>query len=212
MLLHTFIERRHEIWVLLGQHLYMSLFAIIAATVISVPLGVFLSRKRELAEPIITVTALFQTIPSIALLGFMITIPILGIGKDSAIVALTIYALLPILRNTYTGLIGVDESVVEAGRGMGMTNNQILFKIRFRLALPVIMAGLRTSTVITIGVTTLAAFIGAGGLGTLINIGIGMMRKDLILAGAIPSALLALIFDGVLRWIEKLATPRGLRK
>ncbi|HET7615353.1 MAG TPA: ABC transporter permease [Bacillales bacterium] len=212
MFIHTLIERRHEIWVALEEHLYMSLFAIVVATLISVPLGVFLSRKRKLAEPIITVTALFQTIPSIALLAFMITIPFLGIGKDSAIVALTIYALLPILRNTYTGLIGVDESIVEAGRGMGMTNNQILLKIRLRLALPVIMAGLRTSTVITIGVTTLAAFIGAGGLGTLINIGLGMLRKDLILAGAIPAALLALIFDGFLRWVEKIATPRGLRK
>lgn len=211
-LIHTFISRRQDILVELGEHLYMSLFAIVVATFISVPLGVFLSRKRKFAEPIITITALFQTIPSIALLAFMITIPFLGIGKTSAVVALTIYALLPILRNTYTGLIGVDESVVEAGRGMGMTNNQILLKIRLRLALPVIMAGLRTSAVITIGVTTLAAWIGAGGLGVLIDTGLGTLRKDLILAGAIPAALLALAFDGLLRWVEKLATPRGLRK
>lgn len=210
-LIHTFIDRRHQILVEVGEHLYMSLFAIVLATVISVPLGIFLSRKRKLAEPIITIAALFQTIPSIALLAFMITIPFLGIGKKSAIVALTIYALLPILRNTYTGLIGVEESVVEAGRGMGMTNNQILLKIRLRLALPIIMAGLRTSAVITIGVTTLAAWIGAGGLGFLIDTGLGTLRKDLILAGAIPAAVLALVFDGVLRWVEKLATPRGLR-
>lgn len=210
--IHTVIDRHHQILVETGQHIYMSMFAIVVATLISVPLGVFLSRNRKFAEPVITITALFQTIPSIALLAFMITIPFLGIGEDSAIVALTIYALLPILRNTYTGLIGVDESTIEAGRGMGMTNNQILLKIRLRLALPVIMAGLRTSTVITIGVTTLAAFIGAGGLGELINIGLGTLRKDLILAGAIPAALLALIFDGALRWIERLATPRGLRK
>ena len=211
-LIHTFIDRRHDILVELGEHLYMSMFAIVVATFISVPLGVILSRKRKLAEPVITITALFQTIPSIALLAFMITIPFLGIGKTSAIVALTIYALLPILRNTYTGLVGVDESIVEAGRGMGMTNNQILLKIRLRLALPVIMAGLRTSAVITIGVTTLAAWIGAGGLGVLIDTGLGTLRKDLILAGAIPAALLALVFDALLRWVEKLATPRGLRK
>ncbi|HET7579885.1 MAG TPA: ABC transporter permease [Bacillales bacterium] len=209
-LMHTFIDRREQIWVAVQQHLYMSVFAIVLATVISIPLAVFLSRKRKFAEPIITITALFQTIPSLALLAFIITI--MGIGETSAIVALTIYALLPILRNTYTGLVGVDESAIEAGRGMGMTNNQILFKIRFRLALPVIMAGLRTATVITIGVTTLAAFIGAGGLGTIINIGLGTLRADLILAGAIPAALLALIFDGLLRWFEKIATPKGIRK
>jgi osmoprotectant transport system permease protein len=207
---HTIIDRHHDILVELGEHIYMSLVAIVIATIISVPLGIFLSRKRKWAEPIITITALFQTIPSLALLAFMITF--LGIGKGSAIVALTIYALLPILRNTYTGLISVDESAVEAGRGMGMTNNQILMKIRMRLALPVIMAGLRTSAVITIGVTTLASLIGAGGLGDLINIGLGTMRKDLILAGAIPAALLALVVDGILRWLERAATPRGLRK
>lgn len=207
---HTVIDRRHDILVELGEHVYMSLVAIVIATIISVPLGILLSRKRKWAEPIITITALFQTIPSLALLAFMITF--LGIGKGSAIVALTIYALLPILRNTYTGLVSVDESAVEAGRGMGMTNNQILMKIRMRLALPIIMAGLRTSAVITIGVTTLASLIGAGGLGDLINIGLGTMRKDLILAGAIPAALLALVVDGILRWLERAATPRGLRK
>lgn len=210
--IQTVIDRRVEILVALREHLVMSISSIIIATLISVPLGIFLSRRRKLAEPIITVTALFQTIPSIALLAFMITIPFLGIGKDSAIVALTIYSLLPILRNTYTGLVGVDESIVEAGKGMGMTNNQVMFKIRLRLALPVIMAGLRTATVITIGVTTLATFIGAGGLGDLIATGLGTLRKDLILAGAIPAALLALVFDGFLRWVERRATPRGIKK
>lgn len=212
--LQLFIETVKTRWpdILIGlqQHLFLSLVSILIATAISIPLGIFITRKQKIAEPIIGVTAIFQTIPSLALFGFLL--PVFGIGNTTAIIALTIYALLPILRNTYTGIIGVDRSVVEAGRGMGMTNFQILRMIELPLALPVIMAGLRTATVLTIGVATLAAFIGAGGMGDLIYRGLASVRNEVVLAGAIPAAILALLFDFVLKRIEKASDPRGGKK
>ncbi|EIT85830.1 glycine betaine/L-proline ABC transporter permease/glycine betaine/L-proline-binding protein [Fictibacillus macauensis ZFHKF-1] len=206
-LMNTFIERWSDIWEALQQHLFLSIVSIVIATVISVPLGIFIARKKKLAEPIIGITSLFQTIPSLALFGFLL--PLFGIGNTTAIIALTIYALLPILRNTYTGIIGVDQSAVEAGRGMGMTKNQILRMIELPLAMPTIMAGLRTATVLTIGVVTLAAFIGAGGLGDLIYRGLASTRNELVLAGAIPAAVLALLFDFILKRIEIATNPIG---
>lgn len=163
-----------------------------------------------MAEPVIGVASVLQTIPSLALLGFMI--PILGTGKQAALVALTVYGLLPILRNTYTGITKVDPAAIEAGKGMGMTETQILFMVQLPLALSVIIAGIRTSTVLIIGVATIVSLAGAGGLGEFIFRGISVSRGGLILAGAIPAALLALAFDFGIKQIEILATPKGLRK
>lgn len=187
------------------QHLKLTFLALSLAVAIAVPLGIVLTRFRKLSNMIIGGISLFQTIPSLALLGFMI--PLLGIGFTPAIVALTIYGLLPILRNTYTGIIGVDPAAIEAGVGMGMTSRQVLFLVEIPLALPIIMAGIRTSTVLIIGVATLSALIGAGGLGDLIYRGIAMSKSELILAGAIPAAILALGFDYMLRRIEIGVSP-----
>lgn len=206
----TLVNRWPEILTGLQQHLFLSLVSILIAAVIAIPLGIFISRRKGIAEPVIGVTAIFQTIPSLALFGFLL--PVFGIGSTTAIIALTVYALLPILRNTYTGITGVDKSAVEAGKGMGMTNSQILRMIELPLALPIIMAGLRTATVLTIGVATLAAFIGAGGLGDLIYRGLSTTRNELVLAGAIPAALLAILFDFVLRRIETATEPKASTK
>jgi osmoprotectant transport system permease protein len=206
----TLINRWPEILTGLQQHLFLSLVSILIAAVIAIPLGIFISRRKKVAEPVIGITAIFQTIPSLALFGFLL--PVFGIGSTTAIIALTVYALLPILRNTYTGITGVDKSAVEAGKGMGMTNSQILRMIELPLALPIIMAGLRTATVLTIGVATLAAFIGAGGLGDLIYRGLSTTRNELVLAGAIPAALLAILFDFVLRRIEMATEPKATTK
>jgi osmoprotectant transport system permease protein len=206
----TFVNRWPEILTGLQEHLFLSLVSILIAAIIAVPLGIFISRRKGVAEPVIGVTAIFQTIPSLALFGFLL--PVFGIGSTTAIIALTVYALLPILRNTYTGITGVDKSAVEAGKGMGMTNSQILRMIELPLALPIIMAGLRTATVLTIGVATLAAFIGAGGLGDLIYRGLSTTRNELVLAGAIPAALLAIVFDFVLRRIEMATEPKATKR
>ncbi len=191
------------------EHLYLSFLAIAIAVLISVPLGIYISRKRKMAEFYIGITAVFQTIPSLALFGFLV--PILGIGTLTALVALIIYALLPILRNTYTGIIEVDEGIIEAGEGMGMTPRQILLKIQLPLSLPFMMAGIRTATVLTVGVVTLATFVGAGGLGDVIWRGLQSWNNSLVLAGAIPVALMALFFDFVLKLLEKRVTPKGIK-
>jgi len=206
---NTFMTRKEDIWIAFQEHIMLAGIAMIIAIIIAVPLGVLLTRTPKLAEPIIGLAALIQTIPSLALLGFML--PIFGIGKTPAIIALTLYALLPILRNTYTGILGVDSSLVDAGKGMGMTSSQILLKVELPLTLPIIMAGVRTATVLTIGVAALATFIGAGGLGDLIDRGLRVADKNLILAGAIPAAILAIIFDFALKKLESKVTPKGLK-
>lgn len=211
--LYLFIEtvryRWPEILQSLGQHLKLTLIALTLAILIAVPLGIFLTRYNRFADSVIGITAVFQTIPSVALLGFMI--PFLGIGALPAVVALTIYGLLPILRNTYTGIMGVDKGAIEAGKGMGMTSKQILFMVQIPLSLTIIMAGIRTATVLIVGVATLASLIGAGGLGELIFRGIATVNTGLILAGAIPAAFLAVTFDYLLKTFEVKLTPRGMR-
>lgn len=206
-LLKVLQERLPDILVGTGQHIEMTVLSMFFAILISVPLGIFLTRHRGLAETIIGITAIFQTIPSLALLGIMI--PLFGIGFLPAVIALTIYGLLPILRNTYTGIISVDQAAIESGKGMGMTQRQVLFMVEIPLALPIIMAGIRTATVLIIGVATIATLIGSGGLGDLIYRGIAMASNDLILAGAIPAAILALVFDFGLKKIEDWVTPKG---
>lgn len=209
-LIDIFIERQDDIIRLTIEHMQLSFVSILIAILISVPTGILLTRFQRWASPVIGVTSIFQTIPSLALLGFMI--PLLGIGWKPAIVALTIYGLLPILRNTYTGIMNVDKSMKEAGVGMGMTSWQVLIKVELPLSLSVIMAGIRTATVLVIGVATLASLIGAGGLGDLIFRGISRVSTELILAGAIPAALLAIIFDFILDKIEKVVTPKGIKR
>ncbi|WP_144511871.1 ABC transporter permease [Bacillus sp. FJAT-22090] len=191
------------------QHIYLSFIALAIGVAISLPLGIIVARYRKFAEPVIGITAIFQTIPSLALFGFLV--PLIGIGAKTALIALIIYALLPILRNTYTGITTIDESMIEAGRGMGMTNGQVLRQIELPLALPFIMAGIRTATVLTVGIATLATFVGAGGLGDVIYRGLQSYNNSLVLAGALPVALLAILFDLALKWIEKRATPKGLK-
>lgn len=203
-------SRWEDIVLAASQHIELTIISLLLANLIAIPAGIILTRYRRWAELVIGITAVFQTIPSLALLGFMI--PLLGIGTMPAIVALTIYGLLPIMRNTYTGILGVSASVVEAGIGMGMTSLQVLRMIELPMALPVIMAGIRTATVLLIGVATLAALIGAGGLGDLIFRGIAMANSELILAGALPAALLALVFDYVLKKLEIWVQPKGVQK
>lgn len=205
----TIITRQDLIFERAIEHLYLSFLAIMIAVSISLPLGIYISRKRKVAEFYIGITAVLQTIPSLALFGFLV--PILGIGTVTALVALIIYALLPILRNTYTGITEVDEGIIEAGEGMGMTPRQILWKIQLPLSLPFMMAGIRTATVLTVGVATLATFVGAGGLGDVIWRGLQSWNNSLVLAGAIPVALMALFFDFILKFVEKKVTPKGVK-
>jgi osmoprotectant transport system permease protein len=203
------VSRKDDIIRATLEHIQISFIALLIAIVISIPTGLLLTRLPRLAAPVIGVASLFQTIPSLALLGFMI--PLLGIGMVPAVVALTVYALLPILRNTYTGIMNVGKPIREAGVGMGMTSFQVMTKIELPLALSVIMAGIRTATVMLIGVATLASLVGAGGLGDLIFRGISTVNTDLILAGTIPAALLALLFDFLLGRMESAVTPKGIR-
>lgn len=195
----------HEPGKLLQQtlvHSGLTFLSLCIAIIISLPLGIWITRKRKWAGTVLGVTGILQTIPSIALLGFMI--PLLGIGAKPAIVALFLYALLPIIRNTYSGILGVNPAVKEAAVAMGMTGKQVLWKVELPLAFPVILAGIRTATVINVGVATLAAYIGAGGLGEFIFGGIALNNSAMILAGAIPAALLALLFDFLLSRLEHL--------
>jgi osmoprotectant transport system permease protein len=199
-----FAEHRVEILSATLDHLTLVVIAMAFAIAIAVPLGMFIVQHRNLSSIALGIASIFQTIPSLALFGFLIPIPFIGgIGRRTAIVALVLYALLPILRNTYVGLTGIDPAVLEAAEAMGMTNSQILLRVRFPLALSVILAGIRTATVITIGVATIAAAIGAGGLGTFIFRGVAMVSDAVILAGAIPAALLAIAADALLALIER---------
>ncbi|WP_275899541.1 ABC transporter permease/substrate-binding protein [Bacillus piscicola] len=204
-----FQERQDTFWRLVWEHVHMSLFALLVAVCIAVPVGIFLTRKQRIAEPIIGVAAVLQTIPSLALLGFMILL-LNQIGTLPAVIALTAYALLPILRNTYTGIQGVDPAIKEAAAGMGMSSFQQLRKIELPVAVPVMMAGIRTSMVLIVGTATLAALISAGGLGDFIMTGIDRANNAYILLGAIPAALLALFFDLILRVTEKTSRGKAL--
>lgn len=194
----------------LVEHLELTFIALFLAILIGVPLGIHIARARFLSGPVLAVVSTIQTIPSVALLGFLI--PLLGIGMKPAIVALFLYSLLPIVRNTFIGIDRVDPAAIEAARGMGMRDRQILFRVMIPQALPVLMAGIRTATVMCVGITTLAALIGAGGLGTFIFRGIAMLNTPMVLAGAVPAGLLALGLDGLLALLEKRITPPGLRE
>src|SRR4051795_4338557 len=183
-------------------HIGLTFISLFLSLLIGIPAGIWISKKKRWSGTILGVAGILQTIPSIALLGFMI--PLLGIGAKPAIIALMLYAFLPIIRNTYTGINEVNPAVTDAAKGMGMTSSQILFKVELPLAMPVILAGVRTATVINVGVATLAAYIAAGGLGEFIFGGISLNNTNMILAGAIPAALLAILFDFLLSQLQKL--------
>ncbi len=185
------------------EHLFLVGIAIGIAILVGIPLGILITRKTYLRQPILGIANIFQTIPSLALFGLLIPVPIIGgIGAVPAIVALTVYSLLPIIRNTYTGITGVDPAIREAGRGMGMTDRQLLLQVEIPLAMGVILAGVRVATVIAIGIATIAAAIGAGGLGVFIFRGISVVNDQLILAGAVPAAVIALLADFAIGWME----------
>jgi len=201
--------RRDDLFGAIVQHMELVFMSMMLAIAIGVPLGIVITRFSKLQSVVLGSAGVLQTVPSLALLGFMI--PLFGIGVRTAVVALFLYSLLPIIRNTFTGIRDVDKSILEAAKGMGMTDLQILFKVQLPLALSVIMAGIRTSTVINVGTATLAAFIGAGGLGDFIFLGISRNIDALVLLGAIPAAVLALLFDFLLGLLERLTVPRGLK-
>jgi osmoprotectant transport system permease protein len=186
------------------QHLFLASISTIIACAIGIPTGILLTRKPHLSKPILGFANVVQTIPSLALLGFLIPLPFIGgIGPRSAIVALSLYCLLPVISSTHAGIKGIDGAVIEAGRGMGMNDRQLLMQVEIPLAAGVILAGIRVAMVLSIGIATVAAMIGAGGLGMYIFRGISMLDHTLILAGAVPSALLALSADMILGIIQR---------
>jgi osmoprotectant transport system permease protein len=190
------------------EHLWLVLVSTALAIVIGIPLGVLITRQPLLNKPVLGLANVIQTIPSLALFGFLLPAPWIGARADRlAILALTLYALLPMIRNTYVGIKGVDRAIIEAGRGMGMTDKQLLWQVELPLSLGVIVAGVRVATVISVGLATIAAAIGAGGLGEYIFRGLAMVNNQVILAGAIPAALLALFADFSLGWLEKRLSP-----
>ena len=192
-----FSERKGQLFASLLEHIQISFIALFFAVIIAIPIGIYLTNKKKIAESIIGMSAVLQTIPSLALLGLLI--PLFGIERVPAIIALVAYALLPILRNTYTGINEVDASLKEAATAMGMNTRKRLVKVELPLAMPVMMAGVRTAMVLIVGTATLAALIGAGGLGDIILLGIDRNDTSLIILGAIPAALLALAFDFILK-------------
>jgi osmoprotectant transport system permease protein len=203
-LLHFYAQNSREAVGLLWQHIVLVAVSTSVAVAIGLPLGVLLTRRPAWRGPVLGVANVFQTIPSLALFGFLIPLPFIGgIGARTAIVSLVVYALLPIVRNTYTGIVGVDPAVREAGRGMGMTDAELLRMVELPLAAGVILAGIRVATVVSVGTATIAAAIGAGGLGVYIFRGVAMVNDVLILAGALPAALLALLADGLLGLVER---------
>lgn len=206
-LIQTFQERSGDLGTALIEHIQLSFIAPLIAIALAVPLGIFLTYHKKIAGPIIQLTAIFQTIPSLAILGLLI--PLVGIGAVPAIIALVLYALLPILRNTYTGVSEIDPALLEAADAMGMNWQRKLRKVQLPLALPVMMAGIRTAMVMIIGTATIAALIGAGGLGSLILLGIDRGNNALILLGAIPSALLAILFDGFLGLLQRISVKKS---
>jgi osmoprotectant transport system permease protein len=202
------VQNHSEVLELTLEHLWMVAISTLLAVVVGIPLGILITRWPALNKPVLGSANIIQTVPSLALFGFLLPVPWIGARADRlAILALTLYALLPLIRNTYAGIKGVDPSVVEAGRGMGMTDRQLLFQVELPLALSVIIAGVRVAAVISVGLATIAAAIGAGGLGEYIFRGLAMVNNQLILAGAIPAAAMALLADVSLGWLERRLSP-----
>lgn len=193
------------------EHLWMVGLSTVFAVAIGIPLGILITRKPRFHKPVMGAANIIQTIPSLALFGFLLPAPWIGDRAGRlAVLALTLYALLPLIRNTYAGITGVDPAVVQAARGMGLTDRQLLLRVELPLAASVILAGIRIAVVISVGLATIAASIGAGGLGELIFRGLAMVNNGVILAGAVPAALMALFADGLLGYLERrFAPPRA---
>ena len=205
---HFMLENHDQVLELTGEHLWLVGLSTLFAVLIGLPLGMMIAHWPRWNKPVLASANIIQTIPSLALFGFLLPVPWLGQRADRlAILALTLYALLPIIRGTYTGIRGVDAAVIEAGRGMGLTEWQLLRQVELPLAMSVILAGVRVAVVISVGLATIAAAIGAGGLGELIFRGLAMVDNRVILAGAIPAAVLALVADFGLGWLEKRLQP-----
>ena len=207
-ILQIYMERREWFLELFGQHLKIAGIAIVLAGIMGLLLGIIIAEKEFMAPVILTLANIFYTIPSISLLGILI--PFTGIGDKTAIIALTLYGLMPMIRNTYTGICGVSQEIIQAARGMGSTDIQILWRIKLPLALGVILAGVRNMVVMTLSVTAIAAFIGAGGLGVAIYRGITIYNPALTFAGSVLIALLALIADLLLGILENYVKKRGV--
>jgi osmoprotectant transport system permease protein len=206
---HYLVQNHDQVLELTVEHLFLVGISTLLAVLIGIPLGIVSTRWPVWNKPVLGTANIIQTIPSLALFGFLLPVPWLGARADRlAILALTLYALLPIIRNTYTGIRGVDPAVVEAGRGMGMTDGQLLRQVQLPLALSVILSGVRVAVVVSVGLATIAAAIGAGGLGEFIFRGLAMVNNQLILAGAVPAALLALSADFGLGWLERRLRPQ----
>jgi osmoprotectant transport system permease protein len=207
-IVNFFVRHQNEILQATVQHIWLVGVAMLLAVLVGVPLGITVTRHPWLSKPILGGANIAETIPSLALFGFLLPLPWLGERADRlVIVALTSYALLPIIRNTSTGIEGIEVAVRQAAYGMGMTQNQILWQVELRLAIPTILAGVRVATVLTIGIATIAAAVGAGGLGEFIFRGLAMVNNQLILAGAIPAAALALLADFILSLLERRLRP-----
>jgi osmoprotectant transport system permease protein len=214
-ILREYATQSDSFWNAVGTHLTLVGVSLGLAIVIGVPLGILASRVRWVRTPALAVVGLIQTVPSLALLGLLVlplaALGLPGIGPLPAVIALTLYALLPIVRNTYLGLAHVDASVVDAGLGMGMSRSQLLIRVEAPLALPLVVEGIRAAAVMTIGVAAVVAFIGVGTLGVLIVLGMGYQADDLILLGAVPMVLMAVAADAVLRALGHLVTSPGIR-
>jgi osmoprotectant transport system permease protein len=203
------LHNRSQVLELTLEHLWLVGWSTFMAALIGIPLGILIAHRTRSNKPVLAGANIIQTIPGLALFGFLLPVPWLGERVDRlAILALTLYALLPIIRNTYDGIRGVDPAVVEAGRGMGLTESQLLFKVELPLAVSGILSGVRIAAVICVGLATIAAAIGAGGLGEFIFRGLAMVDNRVILAGAIPAAILALLADFGVGWVEKRLRPR----
>ncbi|MDO7787353.1 ABC transporter permease [Desulforamulus aquiferis] len=208
-LIQTFINRHDEILMLTWQHIYITAGSVALGALLAIPLGIWLADREKVARYVLGFIGTIQTIPSLAFFGF--AFPILGIGLLPAMTILFLYSIFPILRNTYTGIKEVNPALVEAGRGMGMNKWELLTLVKLPLALPLIIGGVKISTVYIVSWATVAALIGAGGLGDLILGGISMVNINLIIAGTIPASLLAILFGLMITQIEKAVTPQGLR-
>lgn len=191
------------------MHLYLSAFAVLLSTFVGVPLGIFLERHRQFAAPVMAVTEIIQTIPGLAFLALVMMLT--GLGNTTLVIVLFFYSLMPIVRNTYVGIAGIAPDLVEAGKGMGMTATELLRQVQLPLAVPVIFTGVRVALVTAVGTTSMGVFVGASGLGIPLYRGIQTLNTKLLVAGAIPAALLAVVTDYGMIWMQRALTPRGLR-
>ena len=199
-------QNGNYVWTEFYRHFLMSAYGVLFASLVSIPLGIFIARYSRLSGIVLSLTNVIQTIPALALLAVLMLV--MGLGANTVVLALFLYSLLPILRNTYTGIKNVDQAFIESGRAMGMTKWQLLYMLELPLALSVIMAGLRTALVFSIGIATIGTFIGAGGLGDIVVRGTNATDGTvIILAGAIPTAIMAIMADVVMGWLERVLTP-----